>query len=112
MALACLTDHCASDGDCVQLTEREYTVCEAICSSELPVSFGKLKEATNFHQEIVSRVVRRLMLHGLVSKVEGKYHGRYGSMITPFASASGEANRMASACCCRCCGCGPINTES
>jgi DNA-binding HxlR family transcriptional regulator len=70
--LVCASENCDSD-DCVELTDRESSVCDVICNSPEPVSFTKLKESTNLHQEIVSRVVRRLTVHGLVSKVAGKY---------------------------------------
>lgn len=72
MPLACPSRDCA--GECVDLTARESEVCRAICSSEAPISFTELKEWTNLHQEVVSRVVRRLSIYGLVRKTE---HGRY-----------------------------------
>jgi predicted transcriptional regulator len=75
VGLTCLADGCTDDADCVQLTDRESSVCEVICNSTAPISFGELKEATNLHQEIVSRVVHRLMIHGLVRKTDGKFTG-------------------------------------
>jgi DNA-binding HxlR family transcriptional regulator len=42
------------------------------------MSFSQLKQALGLHQEILSRIVRRLTVHGLVAKVEGKYQGRCG----------------------------------
>jgi predicted transcriptional regulator len=75
--MACVIDDCAG-ADCVQLTEREFSVCRAICESSQPVKFTKIKESTALHQEIVSRIVRRLMIHGLVSKSERGYLGRCG----------------------------------
>jgi predicted transcriptional regulator len=77
MAVACCLDEC-SNLDCVQLTEREFSVCNLICSSDGPVNFGTLKEATALHQELVSRIVRRLMVHGLVEKTDAGYLGRCG----------------------------------
>ena len=77
MAMACRLDDC-SNVDCVQLTEREFSVCNQICSSDGPVSFGKLKETTMLHQELVSRIVRRLMVHGLVEKTDAGYLGKCG----------------------------------
>ena len=74
MALVCLSDSCADNADCVQLTDREFSVCKVICDSAGPVSFVKLKEATGLHQEIVSRILHRLMIHGLVEKTDGKYN--------------------------------------
>jgi DNA-binding IclR family transcriptional regulator len=75
--MACCTDDCMK-ADCVQLTERESTVCSVICGSSEPVSFGRLKEATSLHQEIVSRIVRRLVVHGLVRKTDEGYLGECG----------------------------------
>jgi len=65
--------------ECVELTDRELSVCDVICSSSQPVSFTQLKQSTDLHQEIVSRVVRRLVVHGLVSKVDGGYTGNCGN---------------------------------
>ena len=74
MEIVCSTRNCDSD-ECVELTSRELSVCNVICDSQEPISFTKVKESTNLHQEIVSRVVRRLAIHGLVTKVDGKYKG-------------------------------------
>jgi DNA-binding MarR family transcriptional regulator len=59
--------------DCLQLTEREAQVCVAICGSPEPVSFSSLKERSGYHQEVVSRILRRLVNHGAIEKVSGKY---------------------------------------
>ncbi len=48
-------------------------VCNVICNSSEPVSFSELRKTTSLHQEVVSRIVRRLAIHGLVKKVDGKY---------------------------------------
>jgi len=77
MPIACCSDERAGD-DCVQLTHREATVCMTLCASEEPMSFSQLKLAVGLHQEILSRIVRRLTIHGLVAKVGGKYQGRCG----------------------------------
>jgi predicted transcriptional regulator len=77
MAMACCLDDC-SDVDCVQLTEREFSVCNLICSSDGPITFGRLKEATTLHQELVSRIVHRLVVHGLVMKTDAGYLGKCG----------------------------------
>lgn len=53
-------------------------MCAVICGSTAPVSFKRLKETTDLHQEIVSRIVRRLMIHGLVEKTEAGYLGKCG----------------------------------
>jgi predicted transcriptional regulator len=77
MALTCCGAECVQD-DCVQLTERESSVCKLICGSTEPITFGRLKEATSLHQEVVSRIVRRLILHGLVTKTDHGYSGECG----------------------------------
>ncbi len=74
MQLVCASGNCSPD-ECVELTSRETTVCDIVCGSLEPVTFTQLKESTDFHQEILSRIVRRLAVHGLVRKVDGKYEG-------------------------------------
>ena len=74
---ACRAEDCLDEG-CVQLTERESSVCNFICSSKGPVSFGELKQGTALHQEIVSRILRRLVTHGLVTKTDEGYLGECG----------------------------------
>lgn len=61
------------DSACLQLTEREEQVCMTICTSEEPVAFSTVKKTLGFHQEVVSRILRRLVNHGAVEKVGGKY---------------------------------------
>jgi predicted transcriptional regulator len=65
---------CDAD-ECVDLTSRESSVCQIICGAQEPISFTEVKDSSDLHQELVSRIVRRLVIHGLVSKVEGKYTG-------------------------------------
>lgn len=77
MVQVCGSPSCAP-GECVDLTEREFAVCAIICGSETPVSFTNLKQSSDLHQELVSRIVKRLQVHGLVRKVDGKYSGRCG----------------------------------
>src|SRR5208283_3619492 len=76
-SVSCLVSVCVSGScdpnECVELTIRESSVCDIVCSSHEPVSFSQLKKSTNFHQEILSRIVRRLAVHGLMRKVDGKY---------------------------------------
>jgi len=71
---------CACDDgigcECVELTDRELSVCSTICASPEPISFTELKQSTNLHQEIVSRIVKRLTIHGLVTRADGKYQGK------------------------------------
>ena len=69
---ACSTD-CRAHGECVELTEREAMVCRFICDSAKPISFSELKRGADLHQELVSRIVRRLVTYGLAEKVEGGY---------------------------------------
>jgi len=75
MQRVCASEDCGQS-ECVELTSREFEICSVICNSGQPVSFTQLKETTQLHQEIVSRVVHRLTLHGLVSKVDGRYQGK------------------------------------
>jgi DNA-binding HxlR family transcriptional regulator len=75
MPPTCSVVECA-DEDCLQLTVREEQVCEAVCSSEAPVRFSELARAVGFHQEIVSRILRRLVNHGCLEKVAGGYQVR------------------------------------
>ena len=73
----CNPDACTRD-DCVQLTNREASVCMTLCTSNEPMSFSQLKLEVGLHQEILSRIVRRLTIHGLIAKVDGRYQGRCG----------------------------------
>jgi len=75
LELVCCSKAC-EEADCVQLTERESSVCKVICESQEPITFSKIKERTDLHQEVVSRVVHRLMVHGMVEKADGRYAGR------------------------------------
>ena len=59
--------------ECLQLTEREAQVCAAICASEEPVAFSTLRSSLGYHQEVVSRILRRLLNHGAIEKFRGKY---------------------------------------
>jgi len=45
----------------------------AICSSEEPVAFSALKDRLGYHQEVVSRILKRLVNHGAIEKFRGKY---------------------------------------
>lgn len=55
------------------MTERESLVCETVCQSEVPLAFSEVKRSVGLHQEIVSRILRRLQKHGAVEKVSGRY---------------------------------------
>lgn len=72
MPSCCLASVCGSP-DCLQLTERESRVCEAVCASPEGVAFSTLKETLGYHQEIVSRILKRLTNYRAVEKFRGKY---------------------------------------
>jgi DNA-binding MarR family transcriptional regulator len=59
--------------DCLQLTEREAQVCMAVCESDEPVSFSALRSKLGYHQEVISRILRRLVNHRAIEKFRGKY---------------------------------------
>jgi DNA-binding HxlR family transcriptional regulator len=60
-------------GDCLQLTPREEVVCTTVCDSGTPLSFSRIKERSGLHQEVLSRILRRLSVYGALEKVDGKY---------------------------------------
>jgi DNA-binding HxlR family transcriptional regulator len=73
MELVCCQGNADRDR-CIELTDRESSVCKAICFSPEPVSFSQLKRSTQLHQEILSRIVHRLLVHGVVKKeIDGRY---------------------------------------
>jgi len=45
----------------------------AICKSEEPVTFSALKNSLGYHQEVISRILRRLVNHRAIEKVRGRY---------------------------------------
>jgi DNA-binding HxlR family transcriptional regulator len=45
----------------------------AVCSSAEPVAFSALKNGLGYHQEVISRILRRLLNYGAIEKVRGKY---------------------------------------
>ena len=59
--------------ECLQLTEREAKVCMTVCGSPEPVTFSALRETLGYHQEVVSRILKRLVNHGAIEKVNGGY---------------------------------------
>ena len=73
MTRACCPVSACDSPDCLQLTEREAMVCMVICSSQEPVAFSALKTALGYHQEVVSRILKRLMNHGAIEKTDGRY---------------------------------------
>lgn len=73
--MSCCAAPC--DGaNCLQLTEREMLVCETVCHSAEPVRFSTVKRSVGLHQELVSRILRRLATYGAIEKVHGKYQRR------------------------------------
>ena len=44
-----------------------------ICTSKEPVAFSTVKRTLGYHQEVISRILRRLVNHGAVEKFRGKY---------------------------------------
>jgi DNA-binding MarR family transcriptional regulator len=71
-ATCCSVQMCGSP-DCLQLTEREAQVCMTICASSEPVAFSALRSKLGYHQEVVSRILKRLVNHGAIEKVRGRY---------------------------------------
>lgn len=43
------------------LSKREVEVCTLICRSPKPLGFNEIKRRTGFHQEILSRILKRLI---------------------------------------------------
>jgi DNA-binding HxlR family transcriptional regulator len=71
---------CIGEGACVELTEREYSICSTICASSIPLSFSELRKSSEFHQEILSRILRRLQVHQIIEKNEdGRYRRPTGA---------------------------------
>ena len=68
----CPVDMCESS-ECLQLTEREAKVCATICVSPEPVAFSTLKKTLGYHEDVLSRILKRLINHGAIKKVRGKY---------------------------------------
>jgi len=73
MSMTCCPASGCDNPDCLQLTEREAEVCMAICDSDDPVTFSALKTRLGYHQEVISRILRRLLNHRAIEKVRGRY---------------------------------------
>lgn len=71
MVLVCGSN--CGQSDCLELTDREASVFKMICSSEKPISFSLLKRSSNLHQELVSRIIKRLIRHSVVRKTHSGY---------------------------------------
>ena len=76
MPLVCESGNCGSD--CLDLTEREAMVCEAVCESPEPVGFSAVRRRVGLHQEILSRILRRLVNYEAIERVDGKYREKAG----------------------------------
>ena len=77
MSELCCVSQCA-DGDCLQLTDRESTVCETVCLSAEPLRFSEVQRSVGLHQELVSRILHRLVTYGALEKIQGKYRQKTG----------------------------------
>lgn len=88
------------NADCLQLTEREAEVCSVICFSPNPVPFSALKRQLGYHQEVVSRILKRLVNYGAIAKVGGGYVGK---PVNNYLRNAGpvEVNSV-ECCCCNC----------
>ncbi len=73
MSASCCPLVMCESPDCLQLTEREAAVCTTVCVSNRPVAFSTIRNAVGYHQEVVSRILKRLVNHGAIEKVRGKY---------------------------------------
>jgi predicted transcriptional regulator len=73
MAASCCSVSMCDSSDCLQLTEREEQVCMAICASTEPVTFSSLKKTLGYHQEVISRILKRLMNYQAIERVRGRY---------------------------------------
>ena len=71
-ATCCSVAMCESS-DCLQLTEREALVCMTVCSSDEPISFSAIKSALGYHQEVVSRILKRLVNYQAIERFRGRY---------------------------------------
>jgi len=73
MVVLCCTPGGSPDSNGIQLTDRELAVCQAICMSDRPVGFSHVRRSVGLHQEIVSRILRRLVNYNVIKKDDGKY---------------------------------------
>ncbi|HYC11518.1 MAG TPA: hypothetical protein VEC02_02515 [Nitrososphaerales archaeon] len=69
---------CCGAGECsssnlIQLTDRELAVCQMICTSSEPVTFSHVKRSVDLHQEILSRILKRLLNYRVIRKENRKY---------------------------------------
>lgn len=55
------------------LSSREVRVCEVVCGSLREIGFNEIKRITGFHQEILSRILKRLRYRNLLTIYNSKY---------------------------------------
>jgi len=71
MPLYCCT---SVSGECVELTEKEYKVCCIVYRGlRSNIKFSELKKESSLHQEVLSRILHRLIVHELIKKTNGGY---------------------------------------
>ena len=73
MSVSCCSVSTCDSSECLQLTEREAQVCVTIYDSAEPVAFSTLRGALGYHQEVLSRILRRLVNYRAIEKVRGRY---------------------------------------
>ena len=71
--MTCCPASTCDSSECLQLTEREAQVCMTICNSSEPVAFSALRRSLGYHQEVLSRILKRLTNYGAIKKVKGRY---------------------------------------
>lgn len=57
------------------LSDREAMVCRTICEASVPIGFNEIRRRTGLHQEIVSRILKRLLFMCKISRNDIKYQG-------------------------------------
>lgn len=63
-----------SEGWKVGLNERDINVCQIVCYSKIPMGFNEIRRQTAIHQEILSRILKRLQFRGYIKKIQSKYY--------------------------------------
>ncbi len=56
------------------LNERDINVCQIVCHSRTPMGFNEIRRQTAIHQEILSRILKRLQFRGYIEKIQAKYY--------------------------------------
>jgi len=68
-----LTDKNHWDHWKLQLSEREIRVCNIICKSDKPLGFNEISRMTELHQEVLSKILRRLLFSKDIERIDNKY---------------------------------------